>query len=113
MDLLRSLPICLYLDHVITRLHQLDARVKFIWLMAFLAAPLLANPWWRLALVGLLMLLTLLAPIPPRVWRQQMGWLIFLAIIVFLITAITPDGLGVSIQPRLPEEGLNLPPASD
>jgi energy-coupling factor transport system permease protein len=81
--------------------------------MAFLAAPLLANPWWRLALVGLLMLLTLLAPIPPRVWRQQMGWLIFLAIIVFLITAITPDGLGVSIQPRLPDEGLNLPPASD
>jgi len=59
------------------------------------------------------MLLTLLAPIPPRVWRQQMGWLIFLAIIVFLITAITPDGLGVSIQPRLPDEGLNLPPASD
>jgi len=113
MDLLRSLPIGLYLDQPITRLHQLDARVKFIWLMAFLAAPLLANPWWRLALVGLLMFLTLLAPIPPRVWRQQMGWLIFLAIIVFLITAITPDGLGVSIQPRLPDEGLNLPPASD
>ena len=64
MDLLRSLPIGLYLDQPITRLHQLDARVKFIWLMAFLAAPLLANPWWRLALVGLLMFLTLLAPIP-------------------------------------------------
>ena len=73
MDLLRSLPIGLYLDQPITRLHQLDARVKFIWLMAFLAAPLLANPWWRLALVGLLMFLTLLAPIPPRVWRQQMA----------------------------------------
>jgi energy-coupling factor transport system permease protein len=81
--------------------------------MAFLAAPLLANPWWRLALVGFLMLITLLAPVPLRVWRQQMGWLVFLAIIVFLITAITPDGLGVSIQPRLPDEGVNLPLASD
>jgi energy-coupling factor transport system permease protein len=113
MDLLRSLPIGLYLDKPITWLHQLDARIKFVWLMAFLAAPLLANPWWRLALVGFLMLLTLFAPIPLRVWRQQMGWLVFLAIIVFLITAVTPDGLAVSIQPRLPDDGINLPAATD
>jgi energy-coupling factor transport system permease protein len=113
MDLLRSLPIGLYLEKPITWIHQLDARVKFIWLMAFLAAPLLANPWWRLALVGFLMLLTLLAPIPPRVWRQQMGWLIFLSILVFIITALTPDGLGVDIQPRSPDVGGNLPQPTD
>jgi energy-coupling factor transport system permease protein len=113
MDLLRSLPIGLYLDKPITWLHQLDARVKFVWLMAFLAAPLLANPWWRLSLVGFLMLLTLLAPIPLRVWRQQMGWLVLLSVLVFLITALTPDGLSVGIQPRLPDEVMDLPPATD
>lgn len=113
MDLLRSLPIGLYLDKPITWLHKLDARVKFVWLMAFLAAPLLANPWWRLGLVGFLMILTLLASIPMRVWRQQMGWLVFLCALVFIITALTPDGLSVTIQPRLPDTGANLPQPTD
>ncbi|MEG3439817.1 CbiQ family ECF transporter T component [Pannus brasiliensis CCIBt3594] len=113
MDLLRSLPIGLYLDKPLTWLHKLDARVKFVWLMAFLAAPLLANPWWRLGLVGFLMIVTLLARIPLRVWRQQMGWLVFLCVLVFIITALTPDGLSVSIQPRLPDSTVNLPQATD
>jgi energy-coupling factor transport system permease protein len=113
MDLLRSLPIGLYLEKPVTWLHTLDARVKFIWLMTFLAAPLLANPWWRLALVGFLMLITLLAMIPFRVWRQQMGWLIFLCAMVFIITALTPDGLAVNSQPRSPDWGGNLPQPTD
>lgn len=113
MDLLRSLPIGLYLEKPITWLHHLDPRVKLVWLMTFLAAPLLANPWWRLGIVGLLMLLTLLTAIPWRVWRQQMGWLFFLAVLVFIITSFTPDGLAVTSQPRLPDANLALPPATD
>lgn len=77
--------------------------------MTFLAAPLLANPWWRLALAGILILLTLLAAIPLRVWRQQMGWLLTLCLLIFIITAIAPDGLGISTQPRLPASDLQLP----
>jgi energy-coupling factor transport system permease protein len=113
MDLLRSLPIGLYLEKPITWLHQLDSRVKLIWLMTFLAAPLLANPRWRLGLVGLLILLASLTSIPWRVWRQQMGWLFLLAILVFILTSFTPDGLAVLSQPRLPDPGLSLPLASD
>jgi energy-coupling factor transport system permease protein len=109
MDLLRSLPIGLYLEQPVTWLHRLDPRVKLAWLMTFLAAPLLANPYWRLALSGLLVLVTLTAAIPLRVWRQQMGWLLTLCILVFIITAIAPDGLAVNYQPRLPESGLKLP----
>ncbi|GAB4236222.1 MAG: CbiQ family ECF transporter T component [Stanieria sp.] len=108
MDLLRSLPIGLYLEQPVTWLHRLDPRVKLAWLMTFLAAPLLANPYWRLALSGLLVLVTLTAAIPLRVWRQQMGWLLTLCILVFIITAIAPDGLAVNYQPRLPESGLEL-----
>ena len=103
MDLLRSLPIGLYLEQPVTWLHKLDARVKLIWLMSFLLAPLLANPYWRLALVALLIILTICAAIPLRVWKQQMGWLIFLCILVFFITMIAPDGLVVNYQPRLPD----------
>lgn len=113
MDLLRSLPIGLYLEKPITWLHKLDPRVKLIWLMTFLAAPLLANSWWRLGIVGILIVLTLLTAIPLRVWRQQMGWLFFLAVVVFILTAIAPDGLSVNAQPRLPNSDLSLPPASD
>jgi energy-coupling factor transport system permease protein len=102
MDLLRSLPIGLYLEQPLTWLHKLDARVKLIWLMSFLLAPLLANPYWRISLVGILIILTFSASIPLRVWKQQMGWLIFLCVLVFLITMIAPDGLSVNYQPRLP-----------
>ena len=103
MDLLRSLPIGLYLEQPVTWLHRIDPRVKLAWLMTFLVAPLLANPYWRLSLLGLLVILTISAAIPLRVWRQQMGWLLILSVLVFLITAIAPDGLAVKSQPRLPE----------
>ncbi|NDJ19492.1 energy-coupling factor transporter transmembrane component T family protein [Myxacorys almedinensis] len=116
MDLLRSLPLGLYLETPVTWLHKLDPRVKLAWLMSFLAAPLLATATWRLILVGGLILLTLVAQIPLRVWRQQMGWLLFLAVYVFALIAIAPDGLGISAQPRLPANELafvqqsNTPP---
>lgn len=109
MDLLRSLPLGLYLEQPVTWLHHLDSRVKLFWVMSFLVAPLLANPYWRLLLVVLLILLTLSAAIPLRVWRQQMGWLLTLSFFVFLVTAIAPDGLSVTAQPRLPSSPLDLP----
>lgn len=109
MDLLRSLPLGLYLEQPVTWLHHLDSRVKFIWLMSFLVAPLLANPYWRLALVVILIVLTLSAAIPLRVWRQQMGWLLMLGFFVFILALFAPDGLDANPQPRLPTEGLALP----
>ena len=113
MDLLRSLPLGLYLEQPVTWLHHLDSRVKFIWLMSFLVAPLLANPYWRVALVALLILLTLSAAIPLRVWRQQMGWLLMLAFFVLIVTAIAPDGYSIESQPRLPPSSLTFPQPTD
>ena len=113
MDFLRSLPIGLYLEQPVTWLHRIDPRVKLAWLMSFLAAPLLANPYWRLGLVFLLVLLTISAAIPLRVWKQQMGWLLTISVLVFLITAIAPDGLGIIHQPRVPASDLELPQPTD
>jgi len=109
MDLLRSLPVGLYLEKPLTWLHQLDSRVKLAWLMSFLAAPILASSPWRVVLVGLLTLLTLSARIPWRVWKQQMGWLFLIGTFAFLITAIAPDGLNINYQPRLPVSDLDFP----
>jgi energy-coupling factor transport system permease protein len=104
MDLLRSLPLGLYLEQPITWLHRLDPRVKLAWLMTFLAAPLLANAEWRIFLVVLLIVLTLTAMIPWRAWKQQMGWLLIFCLWVFLLLTVAPDGLGSKAQPRLPPD---------
>ncbi|MCL1462981.1 energy-coupling factor transporter transmembrane component T family protein [Argonema galeatum] len=104
MDLLRSLPLGLYLEEPTTWLHKLDPRVKLGWLMSFLFAPILANPSSRIALSVLLILITLTARIPLRVWRQQMVWLLILSVFVFFLSAVAPDGMAVSYQPRRPAD---------
>jgi energy-coupling factor transport system permease protein len=109
MDLLRSLPIGLYLEKPTTWLHFIDPRVKLAWLMSFLLAPLLASSEWRLVLVGILMALTLVTAIPLRVWRKQMGWLLTLCVLVLAITALAPDGLSATAQPQLPASEIALP----
>ena len=102
MDLLRSLPIGLYLEKPLTWLHLLDSRVKLIWLMSLLLANRSSSPEWLLVLVGFLVVLTVVVNIPLRVWKQQMGWLLIISFLVFLIIALSPDGLAISSQPRLP-----------
>ncbi|MCF2148515.1 energy-coupling factor transporter transmembrane protein EcfT [Desmonostoc muscorum LEGE 12446] len=102
MDLLRSLPLGLYLEQPQTWLHKIDPRVKFAWLMSFLTSYILANNFWRVLLVVILIFATLFARIPLRVWRQQMGWLLMLSFFVLAIAAMSPDAMGVDYQPRLP-----------
>ncbi|MBW4688952.1 MAG: energy-coupling factor transporter transmembrane protein EcfT [Komarekiella atlantica HA4396-MV6] len=115
MDLLRSLPLGLYLEQPQTWLHKIDPRVKFAWLMSFLTSYSFANIFWRVLLVALLIIATIVARIPRRVWRQQMGWLLMLSFFVLAIAAISPDGLGVNYQPRLPanEQILTQPSTSN
>ncbi|MBH8572882.1 energy-coupling factor transporter transmembrane protein EcfT [Nostocaceae cyanobacterium CENA369] len=111
MDLLRSLPLGLYLEQPQTWLHKIDPRVKIAWLMSFLTSYSFATNEWRVLLVVLLIVFTLVARIPRRVWQQQMGWLLTLTFLVLIIGAVSPDGLGVDYQPRLPanEQVLNQP----
>jgi energy-coupling factor transport system permease protein len=109
MDLLRSLPIGLYLEQPLTWLHRLDPRVKLAWLMSFLFAPVLASTLARLGLVVLLVMISLSARIPWRALKQQMGWLLLLGTFAFIFTAIAPDGLALNYQPRLPLPETDLP----
>lgn len=102
MDLLRSLPIGLYLEQPITWMHRLDPRVKLGWLLTFLIAPIWASVVWRVAGVVVLMLLTLLAGIPWRAWKQQMGWLLIITVSVFTLTCVLSDGFLITSSPRLP-----------
>lgn len=108
MDLLRSLPIGLYLEQPVSWLHKLDSRVKLGWLLSFLLTPIAANPEWRLSVVGWLVLLTLTTLLPFRVWRRQLGLITLFSLLVFLVTMFAPDGIEVPSQPRLPQNELAL-----
>lgn len=102
MDLLRSLPIGLYLEQPVTWLHRIDPRIKVAWLMAFLLTPIAANPYWRLALVGCLLVLMVSSLLPLRVWWRQIGLVVLFSVLLFGVTLFAPDGLKVDHQPRLP-----------
>ncbi|MGA1622779.1 MAG: energy-coupling factor transporter transmembrane component T family protein [Synechocystis sp.] len=112
MDLMRSLPIGLYLENPITWLHRLDPRVKLAWLMSFLLAPLLANAAWRVGVSLFLIVITVFVGIPWRVWKQQMGWLFGLCLLVLVLTAFSPDGFSVLSQPRSPASTVEVPPTA-
>ena len=71
MDWLRQLPLGQYVAGRRGWLRRLDPRLKYAWSLAFLLTPILASPWWRLALVGLLLLITLASGLPWRLWRRS------------------------------------------
>ncbi len=108
MDLMRSLPLGLYLETPVTWMHRLDPRVKLGWLMSFLLLPLLASLEWRMGMAGALMALTVSARIPFRVWKQQMGWLLALCLYVCTLISIAPDGLNAEHQLRLPADEIKF-----
>lgn len=102
MDLLRSLPIGLYIEQPLTWLHRLDSRIKFVWLLGFLLTPIAASPEWRLGIVVFLLLLTISARIPLRIWKRQIGLLLAFSVLLFGVTVFLPDGINASHHPRLP-----------
>jgi energy-coupling factor transport system permease protein len=102
MDLLRSLPIGLYLEQPVTWLHRIDARVKLGWLLTFLLTPIAATPYWRLGVAASLILLTFASGLPFRSWRKQMGLILGFGLLLFAITLFAPDNVNVASQPRMP-----------
>ncbi|MEM9449874.1 MAG: energy-coupling factor transporter transmembrane protein EcfT [Cyanobacteria bacterium P01_E01_bin.6] len=113
MDLLRTLPIGLYIEQPVTWLHRIDSRVKFLWLFGFLLTPIAASPPWRIAMVVLLLGLTISTRLPFRVWRRQALLLLLFAIALFLMTALLPDGVSDYHDVRLPMDELAILQSSD
>jgi energy-coupling factor transport system permease protein len=119
MDWLRQFPIGQYVDSggpgAGSWLLGLDPRLKLAWTVAFLVTPILAGPQWRLSLVALLLLLTLLSGLPLRIWRRTLPALLVLALLVGLLTALLPAGSNLRYSPQRPPDELRLqppPPAS-
>jgi energy-coupling factor transport system permease protein len=102
MDLLRSLPLGLYLEQPVTWLHRLDPRVKLAWLLSFLLSIIWSNIPYRLGAMGLLVAIAVIARIPWRALRQQLGYVLFFGGLFFIIALLVPDSTTTLQQPRLP-----------
>ena len=108
MDLLRTLPIGLYIEQPVTWLHRIDSRVKFLWLLGFLLTPIAASPPWRVGMVVVLLCLIISARIPFRVWRRQAALLLIFSIALFVVTALLPDGVSAAYESRMPVDELAI-----
>jgi energy-coupling factor transport system permease protein len=102
---LRQIPIGQYVDGTGSWLRDLDPRLKLAWTVAFLLTPILAGPWWRLALVGLLLLVTACSGLPWRIWRRTLPLLLVLSLLVGLLATFLPaGGAAAAPQTRPPQE---------
>jgi energy-coupling factor transport system permease protein len=113
MDWLRQLPIGQYVADPRSNggwLQRLDPRLKLAWTLAFLLTPILAGPFWRLALVGLLLLITLASGLPLRLWRRSLPGLMALALAVGLLGALLPASAAPPGSLQRPPTELRLSP---
>jgi len=112
MDWLRQLPIGQFVDGEGGWLNRLDSRLKLAWTLAFLMTPILAGPQWRLALVGLLLLITAGSGLPFRLWRRVLPLLLGAALLVGLLAAMLPAGSAPAVSLQRPPDELRLAPGS-
>jgi energy-coupling factor transport system permease protein len=111
MDWLRQIPIGQYVDGTGSWLRDLDPRLKLAWTLAFLLTPILAGPWWRLALVSLLLLITALSGLPWRIWRRTLPLLLALSLLVGVLATLLPAGAVSGGQRNRPPQELRLAPS--
>ena len=110
MDWLRQIPIGQYVDGTGSWLRALDPRLKLAWTVAFLLTPILAGPWWRLALVGLLLLITACSGLPWRIWRRTLPLLLALSLLVGVLATFLPAGETAPAALNRPPQELRLAP---
>jgi energy-coupling factor transport system permease protein len=113
MDLLRSLPIGLYIEKPQTWIHRLDPRTKLLWAVGILLICILAEWPFRWAMVGLFFLVNLFSGLPARLLIKQWGGLLWLSAFVLASAILAPDGLLVDPQPRSPLVIPDLPQPTD
>jgi energy-coupling factor transport system permease protein len=114
MDWLRQLPIGQYVDPGSGGggwMARLDPRLKLAWTLAFLVTPILASSAWRLGLVGLLVLITLVSGLPARLWRRSLLLWLVLSLLVGLLSAFLPADAIAPASLQRPATELRLVPS--
>ena len=76
MDWLKKIPIGQYVSGKSSWLRGIDPRIKLSWILLFLLTPILANSIWRISTAFVLLLITFLSLLPPRIWWRSLVFLL-------------------------------------
>ncbi len=90
MDWLKKIPIGQYVSGKSSWLRLIDPRVKISWTLLFLLTPILANSIWRISLAFVLLLITFISFLPPRVWWRSLGFLLVFSLIIGSLSIVLP-----------------------
>ena len=105
MDWLKTIPIGQYVSGKSSWLRIIDPRIKISWILLFLLTPILANSIWRISTAIVLLLITFLSLLPPRIWwRSLVILLVFSLIIGFLSIVLPASEASSQITIRAPDE---------
>ncbi|KAL8105205.1 hypothetical protein AgCh_029124 [Apium graveolens] len=109
-----SSPICQFISSPTTFLHTVDPRIKLAWLVVLVVLPARSSILMRFGLVAYLSLLSTLI-LPRHVWMDQLGRVLLLSGILFIMLGLGADGAPPVVQLRTPPAsmmGLPSLPAS-
>jgi energy-coupling factor transport system permease protein len=90
MDWLQKIPIGQYVSGKSSWLRSIDPRVKLSWILLFLLTPILANSIWRISTSFVLLIITFLSFLPPRIWWRSLLFLLVFSLIIGSLSIVLP-----------------------
>tara|TARA_Y100001968_G_scaffold59162_1_gene50232 strand:- start:87 stop:1001 length:915 start_codon:yes stop_codon:yes gene_type:complete len=90
MDWLKKIPIGQYVSGKASWLRVIDPRIKLSWILLFLLSPVLANSVWRVSIAFVLILITFVSLLPPRIWWRSLAFLLVFSLIIGSLSIILP-----------------------
>ena len=105
MDWLKKIPIGQYVSGKSSWIRDIDPRIKLSWILLFLLTPILANSVWRISTACVLLLITFLSLLPPRVWWRSLVFLLLFSLIIGCLSIVLPASETLSeLSIRSPDE---------
>ena len=105
MDWLKKIPIGQYVSGKSSWLRTIDPRIKLSWILLFLLTPILANSIWRISTAFVLLLITFLSFLPPRIWWRSLAFLLVFSLIIGSLSVVLPASeASFELTMRAPDE---------
>ena len=105
MDWLKKIPIGQYVSGKSSWLRGIDPRIKLSWILLFLLTPILANSLWRISTAFVLLLITFLSLLPPRIWWRSLVFLLVFSLIIGFLSIVLPaSASSLELTIRAPDE---------
>nr|AUG32207.1 putative cobalt transport protein [Paulinella longichromatophora] len=91
MDWLRQLPIGQFIVGSSSWVRYLDPRLKLSWTIIFLTSPISAGPIWKIGLMIMLLLITILSGLLWRLWYRSVFTLLLISMVGGILTSLLPS----------------------